>query len=103
MTDKRKASRAGRFVEILGNYNPSTKRTSVKKERVLYWIGKGAQPSDSVHNLLVKAKVIEGKKKAVHAKSKKTKEPEKPAAVAPTTEQSKVEAPAEKIEPAAGA
>jgi len=87
VTDKRKAARAGRFVEILGNYNPETKRTNIKKDRVEYWIKNGAQPSDSIHNLLVKNKIVEGKKKAVHSKSKK--EAEKPGA-----EPVKAEAPA---------
>ncbi|MEP7162381.1 MAG: 30S ribosomal protein S16 [Candidatus Moraniibacteriota bacterium] len=50
-----------RHVEMLGSYNPHSKVTTVAKERVLYWIGQGAQPSDRVHNILVKEKVIEGK------------------------------------------
>lgn len=50
-----------RHVEMLGSYNPHTKVTVLKKERVLYWLSQGVQPSDRVHNLLVKEKVIEGK------------------------------------------
>lgn len=70
VTDKRKAPRGGRFVEILGFYNPLTKKKNVKKDRVLYWISKGAQPSVSIHNLLVSEKIIEGKKIAIQAKKK---------------------------------
>lgn len=51
-----------RHVEMLGSYNPHTKVTTLKKERILYWIGIGAQPSDRVHNILVKEGVTEGKK-----------------------------------------
>jgi small subunit ribosomal protein S16 len=44
------------FVEILGHYNPRTKPAivHVDKERVDYWIGKGAQPSDSVRTLMAR-------------------------------------------------
>lgn len=75
VTEKKNAPRAGRRVENLGSYNPLTKKISVKKERILYWLSKGAKCSDSVHNLLVKEKVIEGKKIDVHKKSKKKQEP----------------------------
>lgn len=45
-----------RFVEILGHYNPRTKPAlvDVDRERVNYWIGKGAQPSDSVRTLMAR-------------------------------------------------
>lgn len=67
-------------MEILGFYNPITKKSNIKKERVQYWIKNGAQPSDSIHNLLIKNKIIEGKKTPVHSK-KKAKEGEKAATV----------------------
>jgi small subunit ribosomal protein S16 len=54
-----------RHVEVLGSYDPHSKVVVLKKERILYWIGMGAQASDSVHNLLVKEGVVEGKKTAV--------------------------------------
>lgn len=76
VTDKRKASRGGRFVEILGFYNPFTKKKDIKKERVQYWLKNGAQPSDTIYNLLVEAKIIEGKKINV-SKKKKSKEGDK--------------------------
>ena len=50
-----------RHVEMLGSHNPHSKVTIFKKDRILYWIGHGAQPSDRVHNMLVKEGVIEGK------------------------------------------
>jgi len=55
VTDSRTA-RDSSFVEILGNYNPRSKPAVVKvdKERVDYWIKKGAQPSDSVRTLMVR-------------------------------------------------
>lgn len=43
----------GKFVEVIGHYNPSEgKKLSFKKDRVEHWIGVGAQPSDSVAMLL---------------------------------------------------
>jgi len=69
--DKRRSSKGGRAVEVLGYVDPLTKRKNLKKERVLYWISKGAQPSPTMHNLLVSEKIIEGKKINVTKKSKK--------------------------------
>ena len=53
VTDSR-AARDSSFVEILGHYNPRSKPAVVRvdRERVDYWIGKGAQPSDSVRTLI---------------------------------------------------
>lgn len=54
----------GTSVEIVGHYNPrSNPKTIVfKEDRVKHWISKGAQPSDTVRNLLVDAKLIDGPK-----------------------------------------
>ncbi|MDP2918082.1 MAG: 30S ribosomal protein S16 [bacterium] len=67
----------GRFIEILGFLDPLTKKVGFKAERIKYWISKGAQPSDTVHNLLVTHKIISGPKikKFPHQKKKEeTKE-----------------------------
>ncbi len=77
VTDKRNSPVGGRFKEKLGFLNPITKEKSINKERVLYWLGQGAQTSDTVHNLLVKEEIIKAKKRAVQKKSKK-KEDAKP-------------------------
>lgn len=55
VTDSR-APRDSSFVEILGHYNPRTKPAlvDVKKERMDYWLSKGAQPSDSVRTLIAR-------------------------------------------------
>lgn len=55
VTDSR-AARDSSFVEILGYYNPRSKPAVVKVEqdRVAFWIGKGAQPSDSVRTLIAR-------------------------------------------------
>ena len=51
-----RSKKEGGFIEVLGFYNPRTKPAVVEinKDRVTYWISKGARPSDSVRTLLAK-------------------------------------------------
>ncbi len=53
------APRDGRFLEVLGTYNPMTNPAtiSVKEDRVLAWLSKGAQPTDTVRSLFRKTGV----------------------------------------------
>ena len=75
LVDKRRSSTGGRSVEDLGYVDPLKKRRSLKKERILYWISKGAKPSVTIHNLLVTEKVIdEPKIKVSNISKKKQKE-----------------------------
>ncbi len=71
----------GKFIEALGFLNPHTKEKSLKNERIKYWMEKGAQCSDSAHNLLVKEGILKGPKRAVKMKKKE----------AETTEEAKTE------------
>lgn len=50
----REKPRDGKFLEVLGTYDPNNKPQKIKvdKERVAYWISKGATPSETVANLL---------------------------------------------------
>jgi small subunit ribosomal protein S16 len=50
-------ARNGRSVEVVGTYNPRTNPTSIdlKRERIDYWVSKGAQMSDRVSKLVAKA------------------------------------------------
>ncbi len=54
--DKERA-RNGRSVEVVGLYNPRTNPATIdlKRERITYWVSKGAQLSDTVNRLLSKA------------------------------------------------
>lgn len=77
LTEKQKPVR-GKFIELLGHYNPRLKTRGFKKERILYWLGQGVKCSGTVHNLLVEEKIIQGPKlKVWHPKRKKPVE-EKP-------------------------
>jgi len=67
---ERRSNMAGPPVEDLGSYNVKEKKAHVNAERVRYWLGVGARPSDTMHNLFVREGVIEGKKIAVHKKKK---------------------------------
>ena len=96
--------RDGRFVERVGYYNPIASgqevRLELDVERIDYWIGKGAQPSDRVLNLLKQNKetpeqaekrlsLKESKRKLKLAKKLAAKEPEE----APAEEAAPEEAP----------
>lgn len=70
--NEKRSKATGRYIEDLGWFNPRSKEFKINTERVNYWIKSGAQPTDTVHNLLVRAEAISGPKKAVHSKSKKT-------------------------------
>lgn len=50
--------RDGKFVEIVGHYDSRSNPTKItlNDERITYWIGKGAQPSDTVRSLIKKAR-----------------------------------------------
>jgi len=55
-TDSR-SPRDGRFIEEIGQYDPTKKPASIKvnKERVDYWLKVGAKPSPTISKLLKKA------------------------------------------------
>lgn len=55
-----------KYLELLGNLNRKTKTVSLNKDRILHWISKGAQPSATIHNLLISQNIITGKKIPVH-------------------------------------
>ena len=64
----------GKFIEILGNFNSHTKEKVFKRDRVEYWLSKEAQPSATVHNLLVDTGVIKGNKVTSWKPKKRSKE-----------------------------
>lgn len=52
-----RSPRDGKFIEEIGTYNPRQKGDNVKMnlDRIKYWVGKGAQPSDTVASFIKKA------------------------------------------------
>lgn len=80
-TEHTKGPKAGSTIEFLGTYNPHTNEVVLKKDRILHWLSVGAQASDTLHNLLVREGVVEGKKRNVlPKKTALEKAPEEPAA-----------------------
>ncbi len=69
------SAQSGKFIEVLGSYNPKAGNVEVAADRVKYWISKGAQASGTVHNFLVDKKILEGKK--LNVLPRKTKQAKK--------------------------
>ena len=80
-----KSPKAGKFLERVGSYNPKSKQRILSEERIKYWMSVGAQPSDTVHNMLVSAGILNSKKINVLPKKTVAKK-EEPAAEAPAAE-----------------
>jgi len=88
----------GKFIEILGSYNSKLKQKKLNKERIEYWLIKGAQASPTIHNLLVDEKII-NKEKVKAWKPKRHKEEVPPAGGIPTEvgKESKSEVPVAEV------
>jgi len=93
----------GKFIEVVGHYQPAKnpKQFDVKKERVEYWISKGAQPSSSVAALFKKngfaemEKYIAKRQSDMKKKGEEGKEAAPAAAAKPApAKEPKAEAPA---------
>lgn len=72
LTDSKNGTKSGRFLEILGTYNPKIGEAKFENDRIKILISQGAQLSDTMHNFLVSQKVITGKKINVLPKKKPT-------------------------------
>jgi len=62
VTEKTAGPKAGKFVDLVGTYNPKTKAITADADRIKKWVGNGAQLSPSLSNLLINKGIIEGKK-----------------------------------------
>jgi len=53
--------RDGRFIEVIGHYNPRREPPEVviREDRALWWLGQGAQPSETARSLLRQAGVLQ--------------------------------------------
>ncbi len=97
--------RTGNHIDQVGFYNAVTKDKRLDGEKAKAWIQKGAQPSDTVYNMLITEGIIEGKKRNALPKKTPIKKEETEAAPAPVAaeapaETPKEEAPAEEAAPA---
>lgn len=62
VVDSKKKPKTGNYLEMVGSYDPKVNRVELKADRIKEWMQEGAKVSDTVHNLLVSQKIIEGKK-----------------------------------------
>ena len=62
LTDSKNSTKSGKFLEVLGNYDPVNNIKEIKADRVKHWISMGAKPSETIHNFLIDKKIIPGKK-----------------------------------------
>ena len=103
--------RDGRFVERLGTYNPMLPRDHddrlvLKSERISYWLGQGARPTDRVHKMLAGAglmdafQVREQPKKSAPGRKRQEREAEAAEAAAAAAEAAKAAAEAAAEAPA---
>ena len=100
------APRDGRYVERVGTYNPMVpkdhdQRLTLKAERITYWLGQGAQPTERVQKMLAGAGLTEAPvireqpKKSAPGRKRTEREAEQAAAAADAAEAAAEEAPAE--------
>ncbi len=87
LTDSKNSTKSGRFAEVLGSYDPRKITEAFNKERIQYWLSKGAGLTASVNNLLIRKRIISGKK--IHVS---TIPPSVPAAEEKAAESATIEA-----------
>ena len=101
LVESKRAAKTGNYQEMLGSYDARTDRIDLKADRIKYWVSMGTTVSDTVHNMLVSQKIIEGKKINVLPRKSPPKKEEAapaPAAQAASQEEKVAETTVEKAE-----
>lgn len=63
VVDSHRGPKSGNFIEVLGNFDSRHgEDAQFKADRIKHWLSQGAKTSDTVHNLLISKKILEGKK-----------------------------------------
>ena len=70
VTDSKNAAKSGKFLEVVGSYNARAGKAQLDKSRIAHWLAEGVQPTETVRNLLISHKLVEGKKKLSTSKKK---------------------------------
>lgn len=63
VVDKRTGPKSNKITDLLGSYNPKLGQITINGEKAKHWLAHGVQASDTVYNMLISQKVIEGKKR----------------------------------------
>lgn len=76
LTDSRNSTKSGKYLEVLGTYDPVNDVKEVDADRVKHWMSHGAKLTGTMHNFLVEKKLVSGKKLNVLPKKKPIKKEE---------------------------
>ncbi len=63
VVDKRASTKSNKTIDLIGNYNPKLGQITINAEKAKHWLAQGVQASDTVHNMLISQKIVEGKKR----------------------------------------
>ncbi len=96
VTESQNGPQSGKFLEVLGAYDARQGVPQLKGDRIKHWIAMGAQVSDTMHNMLVRFGVVEGKKVNNLPKMKPVESKPEPVS-APVAEAALAEAKAEEV------
>lgn len=93
LTDSKNGPKSGKFLEVLGSYDSRRgEKSAVVADRIKYWMSKGVKLSETMHNLLINKKVIEGKKINVLPRKSPIKKEEAPKQEGAAKSETKAEA-----------
>ena len=95
VTESQNGPKSGKALEVVGSYDARHGKPQLKADKIKYWISKGAKVSDTVSNMLVKLKVIEGKTINNLPKMKVVEKPAEPAPTPAPVAEEVAEAPVE--------
>lgn len=62
VTEAENSTKSGKFLEVVGNYDARKGPGQFAADRIKHWLSVGAKPTDTVRNILVDKKIIDGKK-----------------------------------------
>ena len=91
LVESKRAAKTGNYQEMLGSYDPRVNRVTLKQDRIKHWMSMAATMSDTVHNLLISNKVIEGKKINVLPRKSPPKKEEEAAVATPAAASAEME------------
>ncbi len=87
---EKRSKLGGKFVDDLGWFDPHSKKFEIENEKVEHWLKVGARPTNSAHNLLVKAGLIAEPKIAVHSRKRKAPTPAEGGVGVPTSPEANI-------------
>ena len=72
VVDSKMGPKTGNVIENVGSYNAKAGELKLNGDRIKYWMSVGAKTSETLHNFLIREKIIEGKKINVLPRKKPT-------------------------------